>query len=196
MRRTRYFLFTALLLSFSALAQNSLESDLFQKYFSPAERAGLQRIISFTDSLVLAGRTTVPVNAAYHRHLDSIAPLPDKAFPQEIVDPFLRSLDPALFDKIYVWSVPERLVTLDTVLIRPENHFVLEANRYGAYFSMIRELGDTSDYFRGIYENVQAADDISPNILAEFVHHNDRFDFDNIYHRLWAVVMLLWMGER
>lgn len=196
MRKTRWLLISALMLSLSTSGQNSLESDLFQKYFSPAERAGLQRIISFTDSMVLGGRTAVPVNTAYHRYLDSIALLPDKAFPQEIVDPFLRSLDPGLFDKIYVWSVPERVVTRDTVLIRPENHLVLEANRNGAYFSLIRELGDTSAYFHDVYENVQVAGDISPNILAEFVHHNERFDFDNIYHRLWAAVMLLWMGER
>ena len=184
-------------------AKNDLDQDpLINKYFTKTDKKELEKIISFVDSIVYSKYPNSDMNKSYHEYFEYLKEctydggLTGIALDQEFKYFFIFNLDTLLFNKIWrKYTTSQKVRTIDTTLISPENFISIELNHQGDYVKTIEYLGKEYSYFEDIHKIIMECGDIPPTAVGGFIYHHHEFDFNNIYYRLWASIFILTLEE-
>ena len=180
--------------------QNKLENDKYiKKYFSSDEIAELAKIISFVDSCVLQENKYREIDKAYHYYLDSLFVDDNNdivTFDEDKRNDFLDSIDKTVFSEIWIKdSIGRCIYTKDTIYDYLEDFIRFDLRINGKYIQLIRELGDSSEYFKAAYEQSQIIGGLSPIAEVGLIYYNHQFDFNEVNVRLWAAILILMEEE-
>ncbi len=183
----------------SVTLQYKLENDsLIVKYFPDQDILELVKIISFVDSCVLSENKYSEIDRAYHYFLDSLFVVDDNivAIDEEKRNDFLFSIDKIVFDEIWIKdTIARKIRTRDTVYVNLENFISFDLRNNGEYMGLLKELGNSNEYFKQVYEHAQNIGGLSPASTVGLIYYNHQFDFNEINMRLWAAILILTMEE-
>jgi hypothetical protein len=184
-------------------AYNKLVADETAKtVFNPSELTGIEKTISFVDSIILDNKNATDINQGYHNYFDKLKTYisEGKMYPVLVKDTvkfkFLESLDEEAFAAIWRMDDHVRKVKYkDTILTDLHVFKSLELNYKGKYMIYLKEIGKSDSLYNFIFISIQAAGDIPPTIVGWFPTHHQELDFNLFKDRLWATVFLLRLGD-
>ena len=173
-----------------------------KKIFNTTELKGIDKMISFVDSIILDNTNATDINQGYHAYFDKLKPyiLEGKFYPSLVKDSikfkFLETLDEEAFAAI--WRLDENVGKVrykDTILTDLHGFKWLELNYQAKYLIYLKEIGKSDNWYAELFKSIEIAGDISPSFSTWFPMHHQEFDFTLFKNRLWAAVLLLRMGE-
>lgn len=192
----------AILQSCTPTSKNLVADETAKKIFNTTELKGIEKTISFVDSIILDNTNATDINQGYHAYFDKLKPyiLEGKIYPALVKDTvkfkFLETLDEEAFAAI--WRMDENVGKVrykDTILTDLHGFKWLELNYQAKYLIYLKEIGESDNWYAGLYKSIEITGDISPSFSTWFPMHHQDFDFTLFKNRLWAAVLLLRMGE-
>lgn len=174
----------------------NFDDQLINKYFTEKDRASLRAMVKFVDSLIMIDNPSQDIEKGYHYYFDSVYNKArynhvSVAFDEEIKYSFLFSLDSSLFQKIWIKYVPRRISYLGTSFTDPPGLYCIDLVNDGAFNNLLEELGKENELYKWYSEHIREYGSTTPFLYGEFPNDNHKFNFNNVYDRLWAVIFLL-----
>jgi hypothetical protein len=150
MKKNQILTVIIMVLLSSACTQNqSLTTDkTISEIFTNEEINGLQRMLDYTDSIVVSKTKVENIENAYHEYLNLIAKsLKDSSDILNIDEiekyKFLESIDKSAFNAVFSMEYSiERARYKDTILTNLENIKSLSLNIGGKYIEYLEKLGE------------------------------------------------------
>ena len=192
----------AIMQSCTPTSKNLVADETAKKIFNTTELKGIEKTISFVDSIILDNTNATDINQGYHAYFDKLKPyiLEGKIYPALVKDTvkfkFLETLDEEAFAAI--WRMADYLKMVkynDTILTDLHGFKSLTLNNQGKYMIYLKETGKSDNWYAELYKSMEIAGDISPSFSTWFPMHHQDFDFTLFKNRLWAAVLLLRMGD-
>ena len=182
----------------------NLNTPVISKFFDSREINELEKIVRFTDSLVIASTGIVNIDSAYHFYLDSIFEEhyelgnPDAlGLNHSLKVNLLSMIDSNLIEKIWLKPAPPSMVmTNDTVLYAPEGYPSLDLNNLGSYARLIEELGKSDSVFHRINDHLTSTGGLGPLVIGNYpLHWHNKHNFNVAENRLWVAIFILTLEE-
>jgi hypothetical protein len=203
MKKNQILTVIIMVLLSSACTQNqSLTTDkTISEIFTNEEINGLQRMLDYTDSIVVSKTKVENIENAYHEYLNLIAKsLKDSSDILNIDEiekyKFLESIDKSAFNAVFSMEYSiERARYKDTILTNLENIKSLSLNIGGKYIEYLEKLGETDEFFKSLHDQLTNMGDMSASFVTSFPFNHNKIDFNRLEYRLLASVFILRMEE-
>ena len=141
--------------------------------FNPTELKGIEKMISFVDSIISGLTNETDINQAYHSYFEQLEPYisDGKRVPALLKDTvkfkFLETLDEAAFAAIWRMDDYVRMAKYkDTILTDLHGFKMLELNLVGKYMNYLKETGKSNNRYADLYKSIEAAGDIPPALAG------------------------------
>lgn len=188
----------ALLQSCTPTNSKLIPDETAKTIFSPNELNGIEKMISFVDSLILDNTKTTDINQGYHNYFENLniylseGPMIPALLKDTAKFKFMETLDEDVFSAIWRMDDYVRMAKYkDSILSDLHGFKMLELNLAGKYMIYLKETGKRDSLYSFIYNNIEASGDISPSIVGWFLTNRQKLDYNLFKDRLWAAVFLL-----
>jgi hypothetical protein len=183
-------------------ANSKLVADETAKtVFNPTELKGIEKMISFVDSIILDNTNEKDINQGYHAYFSKLKPYISewKMYPALMKDSvkfkFLETFNEEAFATIWRMDDKVRKIKYQDTILTDLRFKTLLLNYQGKYLIYLKEIGKSDNRYAGLYKSIEAAGDIPPSIVGWFPTQHRELDFNSFKDRLWAVVFLLRLGD-
>jgi hypothetical protein len=182
--------------------QKLVADETAKKIFNPTELKGIEKMISFVDSIILYNTKATDINQAYHDYFDKLksyvseGPMIPALLKDTLKFKFMETLDEEAFDAIWRMNDYVRMAKYKDIILTDLHGFkMLDINLAGKYMIYLKETGKRDSSYIFIYNNIEAAGDISPSIVGWFLTNQQELDFNSFKNRLWATVFLFRLSD-
>ena len=184
--------------SCTAANQKLAIDETAKKIFNPTELKGIEKMISFVDSIILYNTKATDINQGYHTYFEKLKSYFSEGpgIPALLKDTvkfrFLETLDEEAFAAIWRMDDYARMAKYkDTILTDLHGFKMLELNLVGKYMIYLKETGKSDSCYTDLYKIIEMAGDIPLTYVGWFPTCHREFDYNSFKDRLLATVFLL-----